>query len=73
MDIPVPVWQGLGPCRDFLNALNRAAHLNQCFGQIRTSALLWKDEKGDWTELHEITIGSQPPKKYMELRVSRRK
>jgi hypothetical protein len=39
--------------------------------QIRTSALLRIDEKGDWTELHEITIGSQLPKKYMELRISR--
>jgi hypothetical protein len=31
------------------------------------------DEVGDWTELHEITIGSQPSRKFMELKVSRHK
>jgi hypothetical protein len=28
------------------------------------------DEKGQWTELHEITIGSQPSRKFMEVTVS---
>ena len=42
-------------------------------GQIRTSSMMWITEKGDWTELTEITIGSEPPKKYMELTVSRQK
>ena len=42
-------------------------------GQIRTSSMMWITEKGDWTELTEITIGSEPPKKYMELAVSRQK
>jgi hypothetical protein len=42
-------------------------------GQIRTSAVMRITEAGDWTELHEITIGSQPPRKYMELTVSRQK
>ena len=42
-------------------------------GQIRTSSVMQITEKGDWTELTEITIGSEPPKKYMELTVSRQK
>lgn len=41
------------------------------FGEINTSSVLRIDEKGDWIELHEITIGSQPPRRLMEVRVSR--
>jgi hypothetical protein len=42
-------------------------------GQYRTSSVMRIDEKGDWTELHEITIGEQAPRKFMELRVRRQK
>jgi hypothetical protein len=42
-------------------------------GEIKTSSVLRIDAVGDWTELHEITIGSQPSRKFMELRVSPRK
>ncbi len=42
-------------------------------GQYRTSSVMRIDEKGDWTELHEITIGAQAPRKYMELSVSLQK
>lgn len=28
------------------------------------------NEKGEWTEVTEITIGSQPARKFMELTVS---
>jgi len=41
------------------------------FGQIKTSSVLRINEKGEWTELGEITIGSQAPKKFMELTVRR--
>jgi hypothetical protein len=41
-------------------------------GEIKTSSVLQIDELGDWTELHEITIGSQPPRKFMQVRASRR-
>jgi hypothetical protein len=41
------------------------------FGEIRTSSVLRINEKGEWTELAEITIGSQPPRKLMELTVRR--
>jgi muconolactone delta-isomerase len=40
-------------------------------GQYQTKSVMMIDEKGDWTELHEIMIGSQPPRKLMELKVSR--
>ena len=42
-------------------------------GQIRSSAVMRITEAGDWTEMHEITIGSQAPRKYMELTVKRQK
>jgi muconolactone delta-isomerase len=38
-------------------------------GEIKTHSILRIDDKGEWTELHEITIGSQPPRKFMELKV----
>jgi len=41
-------------------------------GEVKTSSALHMNEKGDWTELHDITIGSQPTRKFMELRVSRK-
>jgi len=41
-------------------------------GQYRTSSVMRINEKGDWTEQHEITISTQPPRKYMELTVSHR-
>ena len=43
------------------------------FGGIKTSSVMRITEKGDWTELTEITIGSAAPRKYMELSVSPRK
>jgi hypothetical protein len=40
-------------------------------GVIRTSSVLRINEKGEWTELAEITVDSQPAKKLMELTVRR--
>ena len=40
-------------------------------GEIRTSSLLRINEGGEWTELAEISVGSQPARKFMELRVER--
>ena len=42
-------------------------------GEIKTSSILRMNEQGEWTEFHEITIGSQPSKKLMEVRVRRQK
>jgi len=35
--------------------------------QIRTSSVLRINERGEWTEQHEITIGEQPAKRLMEV------
>jgi len=40
-------------------------------GEIRTKSLLEIDERGEWTELHELMVGSQPPRTLMRLRVRR--
>lgn len=40
-------------------------------GDIRTNSVLRINDKGEWTELAEITIGSRPPQKLMELIVRR--
>jgi hypothetical protein len=42
---------------------------NFTLGGISTKSVLRMNEKGEWTEVHEITIGSQAPKKLMELTV----
>ena len=42
-------------------------------GEIKTSSTMRISEAGDWTEQAEITIGSQAPRKLMELSVSPRK
>ncbi len=38
-------------------------------GEIKTHSVLCMNDMGEWTELHEITVGSQPPRKFMELKV----
>jgi len=40
-------------------------------GDIRTNSSLRLTDAGEWTESHEVTMGTQPPKKFMELRVKR--
>ena len=39
-------------------------------GEIRTTSVLRLNEHGQWTELHEITVGAQPARKFMEVKVS---
>jgi hypothetical protein len=38
-------------------------------GAIRTNSVLRINENGEWTESAEITIGPEPPKKFLELTV----
>jgi hypothetical protein len=38
-------------------------------GEIKTHSVMRINQNGDWTEFAEITIGSQPPKKPLELTV----
>lgn len=40
-------------------------------GEIRTSSTLRLNEKGEWTELAELTIGTRPAQKLMDLLVRR--
>ena len=42
-------------------------------GEIKTKSVMRINEKDEWTELHEIIIGSQPPKRFMEIAVRRQK
>lgn len=42
-------------------------------GEIKTSSILQLDEHGNWTEVHNVTIGAQPPRKFMELSVTPQK
>ena len=36
-------------------------------GEISTKSVMRINEKGEWTELSELTIGARPPQKLMEL------
>jgi hypothetical protein len=38
---------------------------------MSTKSVLRINEKGEWTELTELTIGTRPPQKLMELAVRR--
>jgi len=40
-------------------------------GEIKLASLLRINERGEWTELHEITVGAEPTRKFMELTVTR--
>jgi len=40
-------------------------------GEMKTASLLRLNEKGEWTEHAELTIGAQPPLKLMDLTVRR--
>jgi hypothetical protein len=42
-------------------------------GEIKTHSVMRIDGNGDWTEVAEITIGSQAPKKLMEIVVRQEK
>jgi hypothetical protein len=39
-------------------------------GDIKTNSVL-RMNAGEWTEVHHMTVGSQPDRKFMEVRVSR--
>lgn len=38
-------------------------------GEVKTNSVLRISERGEWTELAEISIGSQPPKRLLQLTV----
>ena len=39
-------------------------------GEMKTHSVLRINDKSEWTEIHEIAIGSQPSRKFMEVRVA---
>jgi hypothetical protein len=39
------------------------------FGEIKTSSVLRINSQGEWTEVTQLTIASQPLRRYMELTV----
>jgi hypothetical protein len=39
------------------------------FGQVKTNYVMRIDEKGQWTEVGEMTVNGQPPRKFVELTV----
>ena len=41
------------------------------FGEIKTNSVMHLNEKGEWTEHAELTIGTRPPQKLLELTVRR--
>jgi hypothetical protein len=56
-----------------LDAAGKELRWGFALGEIRTKSVLRMNEQGQWTELHEITVGSEPSRKFMELTVSRQK
>jgi hypothetical protein len=40
-------------------------------GQVKTNSVMRINDKGEWTELTELSEGAQPPQKLMELTVRR--
>ena len=40
-------------------------------GEISTKSVLHINEKGEWTEHTELTIGARPPQRFMDLTVRR--
>jgi hypothetical protein len=40
-------------------------------GELKTNSVLRLNEKGEWTELAQLTIGTLPPQKLMDLTVRR--
>ncbi|MBV8819611.1 MAG: hypothetical protein JO022_14725 [Acidobacteriaceae bacterium] len=54
-----------------LDHSDHALHWGFRLGQISTDSPLNIDEHGDWTELHQLTMGSEPPRLLMEIAVQR--
>ena len=46
-------------------------HWGFTIGQIKTDSTLRINENGDWTESHQLKVGSQPGRKFMEVTVRR--
>ena len=54
-----------------LDEATKTLHWGFTLGQIKTHSTLRINEAGDWTEKHEVTVGSEPARAFMELSVKR--
>jgi hypothetical protein len=54
-----------------LAADEKGASWGFTFGSIKTSSVLRINDKGEWTEQAEITFGTEPARKLLELAVKR--
>jgi hypothetical protein len=56
-----------------IKLLDDAKSLSWSFtlGDVSTKSVMRINEKGEWTELHELTIGTRPAQKFMEVVVRR--
>jgi hypothetical protein len=54
-----------------LEQTSKHLHWGFTFGQIKTSSILQMTESGEWTEVADVIIGSEPPRKIMDLAVRR--
>jgi len=56
-----------------LDESGKGLHWGFTLGQIKTNSTLQINENGDWTEFHQVTVGSEPSRKFMEVTVKRQK
>ncbi len=52
-----------------LNESGKQLHWGFTLARIKTSSTLQVDGKGKWTETHEVSVNSQPFRKFMEVSV----
>jgi hypothetical protein len=52
-----------------LNEARQQLHWGFTLAQIKTSSVLQVDNNGNWTETHELSVNSQPFRKFMEVSV----
>jgi hypothetical protein len=55
-----------------LDEAGKTLHWGFTLGQIKTKSTLRMNENGEWTEVHEVAVGSEPSRKFMEITVKRR-
>ncbi len=56
-----------------LSAADKQLKWGFALGDIKTNSVMRITESGEWTETHEIAIGSQPAKRLMEVTVQHQK
>jgi hypothetical protein len=54
-----------------LDNSGKGLHWGFTIGEIKTDSTLVINENGDWTEFHQVKVGSQPSRKFMEVTVKR--